>query len=122
MPQVLDHRAQIGHAHAFGPADVDAAQERNPTVAHDAGRVAQAPGGDKRIMTLRQPVGVSVMVTPWNFPAAMATRKLGPALAAGCTAILAGEADVVVSGGTDSALGETMILAWDQLKVVSPDT
>ncbi len=52
------------------------------------GEIRTAPGGDKRIMTLRQPVGVSVMVTPWNFPAAMATRKLGPALAAGCTAIV----------------------------------
>ncbi len=52
------------------------------------GDLRLAPGGDKRIMTLRQPVGVSVMVTPWNFPAAMATRKLGPALAAGCTAIV----------------------------------
>ena len=37
---------------------------------------------------LRQPVGVSVLVTPWNFPAAMATRKIGPALAAGCTVVL----------------------------------
>jgi succinate-semialdehyde dehydrogenase/glutarate-semialdehyde dehydrogenase len=53
-----------------------------------SGDLRMAPGGDKRIMTLRQPVGVSVMVTPWNFPAAMATRKLGPALAAGCTAIV----------------------------------
>ena len=52
------------------------------------GEVRTAPAGDKRIMTLRQPVGVSVMITPWNFPAAMATRKLGPALAAGCTAIV----------------------------------
>jgi succinate-semialdehyde dehydrogenase/glutarate-semialdehyde dehydrogenase len=52
------------------------------------GEVRMAPGGDKRIMTVRQPVGVSVMITPWNFPAAMATRKIGPALAAGCTAIV----------------------------------
>jgi succinate-semialdehyde dehydrogenase/glutarate-semialdehyde dehydrogenase len=52
------------------------------------GEVRLAPGGDKRIMTVRQPVGVSVMITPWNFPAAMATRKIGPALAAGCTAIV----------------------------------
>ncbi len=37
---------------------------------------------------MRQPVGVSVLVTPWNFPAAMATRKIGPALAAGCTVVL----------------------------------
>ena len=52
------------------------------------GEVRLAPGGDKRIMTVRQPVGVTVMITPWNFPAAMATRKIGPALAAGCTAIV----------------------------------
>ncbi len=49
------------------------------------GAVTIAPSGANRIMVLRQPVGVSVLVTPWNFPAAMATRKIGPALAAGCT-------------------------------------
>lgn len=53
-----------------------------------AGHVQQAPGGDKRILTVLQPVGVSILVTPWNFPAAMATRKIGPALAAGCTVVL----------------------------------
>src|SRR5512135_2516120 len=40
---------------------------------------------DKRIFVLRQPVGVVAAITPWNFPAAMITRKAGPALAAGCT-------------------------------------
>jgi len=53
-----------------------------------AGTVQTAPGGANRIVVLRQPIGVSVLVTPWNFPAAMATRKIGPALAAGCTVIL----------------------------------
>ena len=52
------------------------------------GEYAIAPGGAARILVLPQPVGISVLVTPWNFPAAMATRKLGPALAAGCTAIV----------------------------------
>ncbi|BDO42722.1 NAD-dependent succinate-semialdehyde dehydrogenase [Cellulomonas sp. NTE-D12] len=47
-----------------------------------------SPSGDKRIVVDRRPIGVSLLVTPWNFPAAMATRKLGPALAAGCTTIL----------------------------------
>jgi succinate-semialdehyde dehydrogenase/glutarate-semialdehyde dehydrogenase len=41
--------------------------------------------GDARVLVLRQPVGVAAAITPWNFPAAMITRKLGPALAAGCT-------------------------------------
>jgi succinate-semialdehyde dehydrogenase / glutarate-semialdehyde dehydrogenase len=52
------------------------------------GSLGLAPSGANRIMVVRQPVGVSVLVTPWNFPAAMATRKIGPALAAGCTVIL----------------------------------
>lgn len=52
------------------------------------GEVQTAPSGAHRIMVLRQPVGVAVLVTPWNFPAAMAARKLAPALAAGCTTIL----------------------------------
>ncbi|MBV9383822.1 MAG: NAD-dependent succinate-semialdehyde dehydrogenase [Streptosporangiaceae bacterium] len=52
------------------------------------GSLMMAPSGANRIMVTRQPVGVSVLVTPWNFPAAMATRKIGPALAAGCTVIL----------------------------------
>ena len=47
-----------------------------------------APSGDKRILVTHQPIGVSLLITPWNFPAAMATRKIGPALAAGCTVIL----------------------------------
>ncbi len=52
------------------------------------GDLSIAPGGANRIVVQYQPVGVSVLVTPWNFPAAMATRKIGPALAAGCSVIL----------------------------------
>ena len=52
------------------------------------GSLAIAPSGANRIMVQRQPVGVSYLITPWNFPAAMATRKIGPALAAGCTVVL----------------------------------
>jgi len=52
------------------------------------GMVTRAPAGTNRILVQHQPVGVSVLVTPWNFPAAMATRKIGPALAAGCTVVL----------------------------------
>ncbi len=47
-----------------------------------------APSGDKRILVTHQPIGVSLLITPWNFPAGMATRKIGPAVAAGCTMIL----------------------------------
>jgi succinate-semialdehyde dehydrogenase/glutarate-semialdehyde dehydrogenase len=47
-----------------------------------------APGGDYRILTTRQPAGPAYLVTPWNFPLSMVTRKVGPALAAGCTVIV----------------------------------
>src|ERR1700678_4483223 len=52
------------------------------------GDVIPGHQADKRILVLRQPVGVVAAITPWNFPAAMITRKAGPALAAGCTMVL----------------------------------
>jgi succinate-semialdehyde dehydrogenase/glutarate-semialdehyde dehydrogenase len=52
------------------------------------GEINTAPAGTNRIMVMYQPIGVSLLITPWNFPAAMATRKIAPALAAGCTCIL----------------------------------
>ena len=52
------------------------------------GTLATAPSGAHDILVRHEPIGVVALVTPWNFPAAMATRKLGPALAAGCTAVL----------------------------------
>ena len=61
------------------------------------GEIRTAPRGDKRIVVLPEPVGVSLMVTPWNFPSAMATRKIAPALAAGCTTILKPASDTPLS-------------------------
>ena len=52
------------------------------------GRSIPATQIDKRIITIKQPVGVSALITPWNFPAAMITRKVAPALAAGCSVII----------------------------------
>ncbi|GAA5237036.1 NAD-dependent succinate-semialdehyde dehydrogenase [Verticiella sediminum] len=52
------------------------------------GEILQSPVSGQRLLTLRQPIGVSVAITPWNFPAAMITRKAGPALAAGCPMIV----------------------------------
>ena len=49
------------------------------------GEIIPPPQGDRRLLVLRQPVGVAAAITPWNFPSAMITRKAGPALAAGCT-------------------------------------
>ena len=52
------------------------------------GEILTSPSGGNRIVVLSQPIGVSVLVTPWNYPAAMATRKIAPAIAAGCPVIL----------------------------------
>jgi succinate-semialdehyde dehydrogenase/glutarate-semialdehyde dehydrogenase len=54
----------------------------------NAGDMRIAPSSGARILVHHKPAGVAVLVTPWNFPAAMATRKIGPALAAGCTVVL----------------------------------
>ena len=53
-----------------------------------AGDFRKSPSGDKRILVTHEPIGLSILITPWNFPAGMATRKIGPAVAAGCTMIL----------------------------------
>ncbi|HET8614378.1 MAG TPA: NAD-dependent succinate-semialdehyde dehydrogenase [Actinomycetales bacterium] len=53
-----------------------------------AGRWSTAPNGATRLMTMKQPVGPCLMITPWNFPLAMGTRKIGPAIAAGCTMVV----------------------------------
>ena len=52
------------------------------------GDFRKSPSGDKRILVTHEPIGLSILITPWNFPAGMATRKIGPAVAAGCTMIL----------------------------------
>ena len=52
------------------------------------GDYRRAPNGNNWLLVMHQPVGVALLATPWNFPAAMATRKIGPALAAGCTVVL----------------------------------
>jgi len=70
------------------------------------GSVMTAPSGANRILVVQQPVGICVLVTPWNFPAAMATRKIGPALAAGCTVVLKPASDTPLT-----ALAMAKILA-----------
>jgi len=75
-----------------------------------------APGGDKTIVVDHRPLGVAYMITPWNFPAAMATRKIAPALAAGCTCVLkpAGETPL-----TALWIGEVMLRAGAPAGVVN---
>jgi succinate-semialdehyde dehydrogenase/glutarate-semialdehyde dehydrogenase len=72
------------------------------------GSVETAPAGTNRILVIHQPVGVCLLITPWNFPAAMATRKIGPALAAGCTMILKPASDTPL---TALAIGRLLAAA-----------
>src|SRR5665213_1148736 len=52
------------------------------------GSYSVSPNGKARLLTMRQPVGPCLLITPWNFPLAMGTRKIGPAIAAGCTMVV----------------------------------
>ncbi|MFI1014936.1 NAD-dependent succinate-semialdehyde dehydrogenase [Streptomyces sp. NPDC020965] len=69
-----------------------------------AGTVQHAPAGGYRILVDRAPIGVAVLVTPWNYPAAMATRKIGPALAAGCSVVLKPASDTPLTALAVGAL------------------
>lgn len=53
-----------------------------------SGRFSMVPNGATRLLTMKPPVGPCLMITPWNFPIAMGTRKIGPAIAAGCTMVV----------------------------------
>lgn len=78
---LVDARAEVGYSAEFFRWFAEEA-------VRITGEFRVAPGGDKQIVVTHEPIGVSMLITPWNFPAAMATRKIGPALAAGCTVIL----------------------------------
>jgi succinate-semialdehyde dehydrogenase/glutarate-semialdehyde dehydrogenase len=83
------------------------------------GQVGRAPSGANRLLVTHQPVGVSVLVTPWNFPAAMATRKIAPALAAGCTTVLKPAAETPLTALAVAALLEEAGLPPGVLNVVT---
>jgi succinate-semialdehyde dehydrogenase/glutarate-semialdehyde dehydrogenase len=83
---------EMGKPLAESKAEVAYASEFLRWFAEEAvrieGRYATAPNGVGRLITLRQPVGPCYAITPWNFPMAMGTRKIGPAIAAGCTMVI----------------------------------
>jgi succinate-semialdehyde dehydrogenase/glutarate-semialdehyde dehydrogenase len=76
-----DSRGEVGYAAEFFRWYAEEA-------VRNIGEISRAPSSGARIVVQHKPAGVAVLVTPWNFPAAMATRKIGPALAAGCTLVL----------------------------------
>src|SRR5690606_16948296 len=70
-----------------------------------AGEFRHTPSGAHRILVDHEPIGIALLITPWNFPAAMATRKIGPALAAGCTVILKPAAETPLTAFALARLG-----------------
>jgi len=83
---------EMGKPLAEAQGEVDYGAEYLRWFAEEAcrieGRWSAAPSGGGRIITMKQPVGPVYAITPWNFPLAMGTRKIGPALAAGCTVVI----------------------------------
>ncbi|MGA8297642.1 MAG: NAD-dependent succinate-semialdehyde dehydrogenase [Acidimicrobiales bacterium] len=75
-----DARAEIAYAAEFF-------RWFSEEAVRNVGEIVNAPAGTNKILVLRQPIGVAFLITPWNFPAAMLTRKIGPALAAGTTVV-----------------------------------
>src|SRR5215216_4687385 len=75
---VADSRAEITYASEFF-------RWYSEQAVRIGGSYSISPDGNQRILTMKQPVGPCLMITPWNFPMAMGTRKIGPAVAAGCT-------------------------------------
>src|SRR5215207_9332301 len=76
-----DSRGEVAYAAEFFRWNAEEA-------VRNLGSLSRAPASGARIMVHHKPAGIAVLVTPWNFPAAMATRKIGPALAAGCPVVL----------------------------------
>ena len=76
-----DSRSEVAYAAEFFRWNAEEA-------VRNLGQISHGPSSGFRIVVQHKPAGVAVLVTPWNFPAAMATRKIGPAIAAGCTVVL----------------------------------
>ncbi|MGO1793248.1 MAG: NAD-dependent succinate-semialdehyde dehydrogenase [Oceanisphaera sp.] len=86
------------------------------------GETIPSPTFDNRLWVIKQPVGVVAAITPWNFPMAMLTRKVGPALAAGCTAVVKASSDTPLCANALAVLAEQAGLPAGVLNLVSGDT
>ncbi len=82
------------------------------------GETIPAPSADKRLVTIKQPVGVACAITPWNFPIAMITRKAGPALAAGCSFVVKPSESTPLSAFAVAELAYQAGIPRDVLQVV----
>ena len=83
------------------------------------GDTIPGPQGDKRIVVIKQPIGVVACITPWNFPLAMITRKAGPAIAAGCTVVLKPASQTPFSALALAELGERAGIPKGVLNIIT---
>ena len=109
---LAESRGEVGYAASFLKWFAEEAKRAS-------GDVIPQPMPGRRLMTIKQPVGVCGMVTPWNFPAAMITRKLGPALAAGCTAVVKPSEETPLSALAVVELGRRAGVPRDVVAVVT---
>lgn len=96
---LFEAKGEIGYAAAFVEWFAEEARRID-------GEVIPTPAADRRLMVIKQPVGVCAAITPWNFPAAMITRKVAPALAAGCTVVVKPAEQTPLSALALAALAE----------------
>ena len=109
---LAESRSEIAYAASF----VEWFAEEGKRVYGD---IIPGPHMDKRLLVMKQPIGVTAAITPWNFPSAMITRKAGPALAAGCTMVLKPASQTPFSALALAALAERAGLPDGVLNVVT---
>ncbi|MBV1902552.1 MAG: NAD-dependent succinate-semialdehyde dehydrogenase [Marinosulfonomonas sp.] len=109
---LAEARGEISYAASFIEFYAEEAKRLN-------GETIPSHTKDSRILVIRQPIGVVAAITPWNFPAAMITRKLAPALAAGCTTVLKPATETPLTAFAFAALAEEAGLPPGCLNVIS---
>ena len=112
---LAEAKAEIAYAASFFEWFGEEAKRVN-------GETIPAPMPDRRLVVLREPIGVTVGITPWNFPSAMPTRKAAPALAAGCSMVLKPAEQTPLSALSVMVLAERVGLPPGVLSVVTGDT
>jgi succinate-semialdehyde dehydrogenase/glutarate-semialdehyde dehydrogenase len=104
---------------AYGAAFIEWFAEEAKRVYGDT---IPAPWADKRIIVIKQPIGVAALITPWNFPNAMITRKAGPALASGCPVVIKPASQTPHSALAMAELGERAGIPKGVLNIVTGDS
>src|SRR5471030_155975 len=102
----------------FGSAFIEWFAEEAKRIAGDT---LQSPWADRRILVTKEPIGVCAAITPWNFPSAMITRKVGPALAAGCSIVVKPAEATPLSAFAMAVLAERAGLPKGVLNIVTGD-